>query len=263
MAKSELRIRARELRKEGRSIRDIAQRLDVSRSSASRWCSDIKLSDKQIAALLRSKQEGIRRGQLVAAELKKNKRLQKIAQYQENGIQRFRSLADSQFFAAGLALYLGEGSKKERKVAFVNSDPDVILFMLAWLRKFFHVPVEHIAPRIHIHEMHRKRLRDILRYWAELLGISESQFRATIFTRTKQLKLYENYENYYGTLTIRVLKSAELFYKIDGLIYGLLKAAHLPTYASASSVAFAKNVNLVSIFLLTCRRSSAVRAKHS
>lgn len=44
MAKFKEKIKARELRHRGESIKDIARKLKVSKGSVSRWCRDIELT---------------------------------------------------------------------------------------------------------------------------------------------------------------------------------------------------------------------------
>ena len=51
MAKSKQMLQARQLRKEGESIKVIAKKLSVSVSSVSVWCRDIELSKEQIESL--------------------------------------------------------------------------------------------------------------------------------------------------------------------------------------------------------------------
>ena len=41
---------------------------------------------------------------------------------------------------------------------------------------------------------------------------------------TSQKKIYANYDNYYGTIHFKVLKSTHLLYKIQGLIGGLFES---------------------------------------
>ena len=57
--KLELKLKARELRKNGLSVKAIQEKLKVSRSSVSLWVRDIKLTRKQLEKLyLNQKQEG-------------------------------------------------------------------------------------------------------------------------------------------------------------------------------------------------------------
>lgn len=226
MAKSELRLRARQLRVHGKSIRDITRRLGVSKSSTSRWCLDIELTTEQQQRLVQRKENGVRRGQLLGALTQKNKRLAVIEQCVLQGKKKFEHLGDAEFFTAGLALYLAEGAKTMRQVHFVNADPRVILFMMRWLQRFFSKGIHDFAVSVLINQSHRSREALVLRFWARYLGINQKQFRKTIFVKTKQEKQYANRLNYYGTLRFTVLKSTALYYTIHGLMEGLLQ--HIP-----------------------------------
>jgi len=48
MAKSILRLKARELRQEGESIIVIAKKLSISKGTISKWCRDMVLSEEQL-----------------------------------------------------------------------------------------------------------------------------------------------------------------------------------------------------------------------
>lgn len=55
--KTALRLGAESLRRQGKSIKEIAQKVGVSQSTASRWCSGIILSIDQRGALEKKRQE--------------------------------------------------------------------------------------------------------------------------------------------------------------------------------------------------------------
>ena len=80
MAKSLVKIQARQLRRKGQSIKDIAKRLEVSQSTTSIWCRDIKLSERQTNKLLKSKEKKITAGRLRGAFIQKMKRINAIKQ---------------------------------------------------------------------------------------------------------------------------------------------------------------------------------------
>lgn len=136
MAKPLLRIKAGELRKRGTSIKEIAKTLSVSTSTASRWCSDIFLTKEQSYKLELLRVEGQRRGRILASEILRQRRLNGIKQYEDEGLSRFKGMSEKEFYSAGLALYSAEGAKKSRRVMFTNSDPKIIRFMMKWFRKF-------------------------------------------------------------------------------------------------------------------------------
>lgn len=223
MAKSALKIKVRDLRRGGESIKVIARALAISTSTASLWCRDIELSKNQIEDLLIRKEAGIRKGQLNGALVQKNKRLKIIEQYKNEGKLFFKEFSEKDFFVSGLTLYLAEGTKKGQ-VEFTNSDPRVVKFMAIWFSKFFMISRDRLAPVIFINQIHRNRDNIIKKFWSDCLGIPLSQFRKTVFLKPGRKKIYDNHKDYFGTLKLRILKSTHLSYRIFGLINGLLES---------------------------------------
>lgn len=64
MAKPLLRIKARKLREKGESVNKIAEKLGVSKSTASYWVRDIILSLNQLEKLRSNSLKGAERGRL-------------------------------------------------------------------------------------------------------------------------------------------------------------------------------------------------------
>ena len=87
MAKSRQRLQAIALRKQGKSIKNIARILGAAQSSVSVWCRDISLSKEQRDALVRNGADGLKLGQLIAAELKRKKRMDVVADFQKQGLE--------------------------------------------------------------------------------------------------------------------------------------------------------------------------------
>ncbi len=224
MAKSKQRLQTRELRRQGMSIIKIAAIVKISKSTVSVWCRDIELTERQRLALLSSKEEGLKRGQLLGAEIQKRRRIDKIERYRQEGTGQLINLTFGECFVAGLSLYLAEGSKKRKGVVFTNSDPLIIKFMMGWLRKYFQISIDNFTFYVIINDIHRPREKIIIDYWVNYLNISELQFRKTTFVVTKQKKIYENYDRYYGTIHFKILKSTDLLYRIEGLINGLFQS---------------------------------------
>jgi hypothetical protein len=53
---------------------------------------------------------------------------------------------------AGVALYAGEGAKRDGAVKFANSDPRMIGFYCAWLRRFFEIDEARLRVRLYLHQ---------------------------------------------------------------------------------------------------------------
>ena len=225
MAKSLDKIEARRFRRKGRSIKDIAKLLGVSKSTVSLWCSDIELTQKQIEALHRKMVKASYKGRLKGARVQKQRRLQKISHYQKEGGKDIGIINDRDLLLFGLGLYLGEGNKHGNNFQFVNSSPDVIRIMIRWLR-LFGIGSKDFYCNIIINEVHHKRISDVQKRWMDITGFSHQQFKKTVLIKSVSKKVYENHNNHLGTFILRVYKSSDLLYKVLGLMDGAIRKAN-------------------------------------
>lgn len=212
------------MRSKGESIKEIARKLGVSKSTTSLWVRDIILSVEQLEGLQKRRLQGAELGRLRSALKQKEKRIKLIEGSKELGIKRLSNLAEREFLIAGIALYWAEGAKKTREVEFCNSDPKLINFMIDWIRKNFDIKTEDLAACVGINEIHRPREKIVKEYWSKISKIPLGQFRKTSFKKVKNKKIYDNFNEHYGTLSIKILKPARIYYKIMGLIEGLSEA---------------------------------------
>jgi len=215
--------RAFELRREGRSLGFIAEQLKVSKSSVSLWCKDILLTAEQQDRLEKNQINARLKGQLIGAEINKRKKIEVIEFYKKQGVERIGLITKRDLLVIGTSLYWAEGSKKDGKLAFVNSDPFMILLMCRWFREIQKVSKEDFMPRIFINEMHRPRAAKILSFWSKLLKLPMTQFGNITFLKMRQKKTYSNYDKYYGILSLRVRNSSRLKYQLLGLINGVVE----------------------------------------
>ncbi|MEA2715344.1 MAG: hypothetical protein QOG91_372 [Candidatus Parcubacteria bacterium] len=125
----------------------------------------------------------------------------------------------------GIALYWAEGSKSPRTTGFVfvNSDPIMIKFMHDWLIGIVLIPKESIVAQVSINEIHRYRIETVLNFWSHLLDLPRNKFSNTSFIKSRQKKIHENHEIYYGVLRLSVSRSTFLKYKVLQMIE-ILKA---------------------------------------
>lgn len=230
MAKSRERLMARELRRHGESIREIAKKVGISRSSSSAWCRDILLTPEQTESLIQRDKDGGAKGRMISAELSKKRKLTRINEDKKFGFEKVGSLSTRELFLVGVGLYWAEGSKSLRteRFVFVNSDPKMIKLMIRWLRECIGVPEEDIVCRVGINEMHRERIVEVQNYWSNITGIPLSHFKNTSFKKVVNKKIYDNYFDHYGTLDLLVRKCTRLFYKILGSIEGFADDNSLP-----------------------------------
>lgn len=224
MAKSKERLMARSLRKQGVSVKTIAKRIGVAKSSASLWVRDIILTVEQLENLKQQNIKGGEKGRLIGALKQKNDRLNRIQEGQRQGHIIFSELNERELLLAGCALYWAEGTKKNRIVSFCNSDPKLIEFMITWLRICFHIPIEELRCYIGVNEIHSHRDNIMKEYWSKKTGIPITQFLKTSFKKVKNKKIYDNFDTHFGTLTVKTVRSARFYYKIMGLIDSLCQS---------------------------------------
>ncbi len=226
MAKFELRLAARELRKQGMEINAIAEKLGVSKSSVSGWCSDIILTFEQIKFLQKIHIAARHKGRMKGALANKNK---KIASVEENRVWAERALgtvSDRDLFMVGIALYWAEGSKKGGSgFVFVNSDPLMVKLVSEWLEQTMCIRKDDMVATISINISHKSRMPTILKFWSNLLELPISNFRNPTFIRSVSKKVYDNHENYFGVLRLSVKKSTYIRYRMLSLIEILRKPA--------------------------------------
>ena len=176
--KAKERACARDLRRDGWSVREITKRLGCSKSSISHWVQDIPLTPEQVNRLESNQARGralaanhpngpkavwgrIRRELIVAAKAE---------------IPTTCSLEVLRVI--GTALYWAEGFKRTRSVAnFSNSDPAMIALMMRFFRDVCHVQEQKFRGVVNIHpHLDADRAKE---FWSRVSGIPLSQFHKT------------------------------------------------------------------------------------
>lgn len=221
MSKSNERLEARKMRKHGKSVGEIAKTLVVSKSTASLWTRDISLTTEQIEKLKQTSLRGSEKTRFQQAMRLKNNRLQLIENKNKEGEINFNSLNTKELDIAGLCLYWAEGSKKNRRIELCNSDPRLIRAFIKWLTICYQIPIKEFHCYVGINEAHRKREAVVKNYWHNITNIPLSNFTKTSFKQYPLRKIYDNFEEHFGTLSVKVERPARIFYQILGKIHGL------------------------------------------
>lgn len=225
MAKFREKIEARKFRKSGESIKKIAKKLYVSTSTVSLWCKDIKLSPSQIKELERRAHDPHYGRRLQYALDQQSKRIEKTKRLKKEGIEEIGKLSKRELFLVGVTLYWGEGFKKDNQAGFCSSDPKMIKIFLKWLFDCCGYTPQDLILRVTANISHQKRINEIQDYWSRITGIPSQEFRKPFYQTFKWKKIYENPNEYFGVLRVRVRKSTDFLRKIHGWIEGLAKAS--------------------------------------
>lgn len=204
------RARARELRKQGKSIKRIAVAVEASVGSVSYWCKDIALSPSQRQALDTSQQAAARKA-LGPWILKQKERKRQDLQLQKTlGEDDLGQVSARDLFMLGLGLYWGEGYKRgSAEWGFTNSDPGIIRSVLSWLTAHYDVGVDRIIARVTINASHASQSERIIKEWSRETGIPLGQFgRASLISGYGKSRRDER--TYRGTLRIKVRSGTSL-----------------------------------------------------
>lgn len=221
MAKSQEKLEARKLRREGESIKVIAKSLKVSPSSVSSWCRDIKLTSAQIKELERRARDPHYGRRLEYALAQQRKRIEKTKRLRKEGIKEVSFLSKRELFLVGVALYWAEGFKKDSQVGFASSDPKMVKIFLKWLFECCGYNSPDLIFRVGVNISHKHRIQEIQNYWSKITNVSIENFRKPFYQKVKWKKIYENPDEYFGVLRVRVRKSTDFLRKINGWIEGL------------------------------------------
>ena len=176
MAHIILKQNAIELRKQGKTYREIRMELNVAKSSLSDWLRKYPLTEAELSLLAASREKG-RFLQIEKTRITKQKkredRLRNVYDLQQ---KKLAPLSKRELEIAGLFLYWGEGYKSLRgPVGISNSNPKVIQFSIYWLSHIYNVPLEKIRIRLQLYkDMNTDKE---IEFWMKQLTLPKSNFR--------------------------------------------------------------------------------------
>jgi hypothetical protein len=213
-----LKERAISLRGRGFSFREISEKLKISKSTASLWLRDIKLSNK---AKLRISRLSID-GRTKSIETNKNKREVENVFIRKKVAEYFSNIEQSRInpkIACAL-LYWGEGTKYDgnKSVSFMNADPEMVKYFLRVFRKSFDLEEKKFRALIHLHEYHN--IEKQLKFWSNITKIPICQFNRSYLKKNTGKNKKENYP---GCISIRysdIRIYKELMFTIEKLAKG-------------------------------------------
>src|SRR5690606_23862090 len=104
------------------------------------------------------------------ANVIKHRNLRK--KYQEEG--RIKARQGDALHLAGCMLYWAEGSKNRNNVELVNSDTDMLVYFMRFLRESLQVKSEEIRFRINVYLGNGLSEDEIIVYWLKALNLETS-----------------------------------------------------------------------------------------
>lgn len=187
------------MRKQGKSYREIMEKIDVSKGTLSKWLANLPLSKKEERFLKERSMVLQDNGRLKTALKNKANNERRRDRYRVKAKADFEKYKDDPFFVLGLSLYWAEGGKSGY-FSFINSDIDMMRTMVAWTNKYLPVEPADYKFRLYIHEAYASE--NCERYWSRKCAIPRSQFQTTIYKPTPHT---EKRNDYKGCLRLVIL----------------------------------------------------------
>jgi transcriptional regulator with XRE-family HTH domain len=171
----ELRLEAREWRYKGLSVIEISERMRIARSTIAEWVRDIELTEGQIDDL-RAKAHRFP-AQIKGATVNRERARTKRIAWQEQGRAKAR---EGRFLhSSGCMLYWAEGGKQRNEITFVNSDPNMMLTFIKFLRQELLVSEDRFRIHLHCHATDPDEIVRIQTFWLELLRLPRTALKKT------------------------------------------------------------------------------------
>ncbi len=208
-----IKEKALNLRTKGYSVKEISDKLNISKSTSSLWVRNINLNKK---AQIRLKKRNFLGCYKTSLRWRK-KRIEEEKEYRKLSLNLFkkfkRDVSHNKIYCA--LLFWCEGGKRSLgEVRFTNSDPLLIKSFLTLLRKSFTINEEKFRAVMHLHKYHNENQQK--QYWSYITKIPKNQFQKTYFKPNTTKRIRNNYPGciaikYYNT---KVAKELQAIYKI-------------------------------------------------
>ncbi|MDO8524724.1 MAG: hypothetical protein Q7R99_03810 [bacterium] len=191
----ELKPKAINLRKKGLSIVKIELLLGIPRSTLSGWFKGIELSQKQKDKLLQSKKNALveaRKKATLWHNAQKNNRL-KEAESQAIELLKKINFSENKILELALSmLYLGEGSKVDKKTSLGSSNPLILKFFLSVIRNIYKIDNKKIKCQLNLRA--DQNINKMKKFWSKELDIPIKNFGYVgVDKRTAGSKTYSSY----------------------------------------------------------------------
>jgi transposase-like protein len=198
-----------DLRKKGKSYKEISRLLGIPKSTMHYWFKDLLWSQKIKDALTEKEAKLSRKRIKKVVKANKEKWLKWRKDCREEAKKEFPGLKTSPLFVAGLMLYWGEGDSNLKNTArLTNTDPRMISLFCKFIVEILKVPKIDIRAHLTIYpDLSEEKCK---KYWSNEIKLPINQFdkTQTIYGKHPTRRL----EN--GICSIRVPKSCGLKEKI-------------------------------------------------
>jgi len=214
-----IKEKARNLRKEGYTLREIGEKLPfLAKGTLSKWTQGIVLAPEQEKRILRKQL----RGRIKLMEYNKKRHQEAIRSTQKviaEAKKEIDRLSKRDLLIAGTALYWAEGYKKgKNQIQFVNSDPKIIALAMRFFREVLDIKENKFKGGLILHPGLNEK--ENIEFWSSLTNIPISQFNKSYIKPPKSSTRKMHNILYKGTLKIRISDTKKLW-RLKGFIEAL------------------------------------------
>lgn len=103
----------------------------------------------------------------------------------------------------GCMLYWGEGSKSNKSFQFTNSDSNMMLLFMRFLREEIEVKTSEISLYVQCHASDPDKIKEIENYWIDVLQLPVVCHRKTRIKVGNPNVTHKNYKNGFCTIYVR------------------------------------------------------------
>ena len=226
-AKDEVRVRAVAMREAGATVPEIAEALQVAKSTAYVWVRHLPLDETSERAQQRRSEHSRRISEARWEPLRKKRDADRAAT-NEAEARWVGELSEREVRLLGAVAYWCEGAKAKpwrphrSELNFINSDPVLIQLFLRFVEGLG-VDRGGLTYRISIHESADAEAAG--QWWAAVAGVPFGIFRRpTLKTHNPSTVRHNIGDPYRGCLVVTVPKSRELYWRVEGMMRGIASA---------------------------------------
>jgi len=208
------------LREAGYSYAMIKDELGISLSTLSSWFKDKPFTPSPVV------RKRIRTGQYSYEKQKKKQRVIEINRLKAVGIREVGVLSKRDIWMIGLGLWMGEGSKTTEQLRLANSDPQVIILWICWLKEICGFRETDIFLTLHLYNDSDEEA--CKNYWRKVTGIENIRFGKTQVDKRQTKQKSKHGKLPYGTVHVSTRsggdkdKGVRLYRRFKGWISAIL-----------------------------------------